>query len=95
MQEIIGLLTLELVIPASLSLKDKRMIIKSIKDKVRNKFNVSIAETDYQEKWQRARLAIVQVGNEYGRIEKNLNHIFSMIDDLPDLEITNHSYEYL
>jgi uncharacterized protein YlxP (DUF503 family) len=95
MQMIIGLLTLDLLIPPCGSLKEKRTTIKSIKDKIRNKYNVSIAEIDFQDKWQRARIAVVQVGNDYQYIEKNLNSVFKIIDTYGIIEITNHSVEYL
>ncbi|NOQ96617.1 MAG: DUF503 family protein [Calditrichae bacterium] len=95
MQSIVGLLTLDLFLPYSSSLKEKRLVIKSIKDKVRNKFNVSIAEVDYQDKWQRARLGVVQVANDYGFIEKNMNAVFKLIESNGTAEITQHTLEYL
>ena len=95
MQMIIGLLTLDLLIPYCGSLKEKRTAIKSVKDKIRTKFNVSIAEIDFQDKWQRARIAVVQVGNDYQYIEKNLNSVFAIIEANGIIEITNHSVEYL
>ena len=95
MQLIVGLLTLDLFLPNSSSLKEKRLVIKSIKDKVRNKFNVSIAEVDHQDKWQRARLGVVQVGNDYVFIEKNMNAVFKLIESNGTAEITQHSLEYI
>jgi uncharacterized protein YlxP (DUF503 family) len=95
MQIIVGLLSVELFLPYSSSLKEKRLVIKSIKDKVRHKFNVSIAEVDYQDKWQRAKFGVVQVGNDYGFIEKNMNAIFKLIESNGTAEITQHSLEYL
>ena len=50
----IGVLTLELRIDDSHSLKDKRQIVKALKDRLRHKFNVAVAEIDYQDLWQRA-----------------------------------------
>ncbi len=95
MQLIVGLLTIDLFIPTSASLKEKRLVIKSIKDKVHHKFNVSIAEVDFQDKWQRAQLAVVQVGNDYSFIEKNMNAIFNLIESVFTVEIVNHSFEFL
>jgi uncharacterized protein YlxP (DUF503 family) len=95
MQLIIGFMTLDILLPYCDSLKEKRMVIKGIKDKIRHKFNVSIAEVDYQDKWQRAQLAIVQVGNDYHFIEKNMNLIFNLIESNGKLEIASHSLEYL
>ncbi|MBN2364812.1 MAG: DUF503 domain-containing protein [Calditrichaeota bacterium] len=95
MQLIVGLLTIDLFIPTSSSLKEKRLVIKSIKDKIHHKFNVSIAEVDFQDKWQRAQLAVVQVGNDYAFIEKNMNTIFNMIESVFTVEIVKHSFEFL
>ena len=50
----IGVLTLELRLENSHSLKEKRHVVESLKDRLRNKFNVAVAEIDYQDLWQRA-----------------------------------------
>jgi len=88
-------MTVDLIIPSCNSLKEKRVVIKSIKDKIQQKFNVSIAEVDFQDKWQRARLGIVQVGNNYQYIEKNMNSIYRLIESKGHAEITHHNLEYL
>ena len=62
----IGVLTLELRLENSHSLKDKRHVVKSLKDRLRNKFNVSVAEIDYQDLWQRAVVAAVTVSPDHG-----------------------------
>lgn len=71
------------------------MVIKAIKDKIRHKFNVSIAEVDFLDKWQRARLAVVQVGNSYSFIEKNMTAIFTLIEANGICEIVEHNLEYM
>jgi hypothetical protein len=65
----IALLTLEIHIPHAQSLKDKRMVVRRLKDRLRSKFNVAVSETDHQELWQRAALSVVTVGSdeEYAR----------------------------
>ena len=95
MQLIIGLLTVDIFLPSSGSLKEKRIVIKGLKDKIRHKFNVSIAEVDFLDKWQRARLAIVQAGNSYSFIEKNMTAIFTLIEANGICEIIDHKLEYL
>jgi hypothetical protein len=57
----IGVLTLELRLDQSHSLKDKRHVVKGLKDRLRQKFNVAVAEIDYQDLWQRALVAAVTV----------------------------------
>jgi hypothetical protein len=65
----IALLTLEIHIPHAQSLKDKRMIIRRIKDRLRSKFNVAVSETDHQDLWQRATISVATIGSdeEYAR----------------------------
>ncbi len=91
---IVGVLTVELVIYTSSSLKEKRFVVKSIKDKLKNKFNVAIAEVDFLEKWQRAKLGIVTVGNDYSHVENSMQKIFVYLDNWNEFEIINHSIDY-
>jgi len=95
MQMIIGALTVDVYIQSSASLKEKRIVLKSLKDKVRKKYNVSIAEIDFQDKWQRARLGIVQVGNDYNYIQKNIDAIFNLIESQNSLVIIDHNFEFI
>ena len=60
---IVGLLTLDLHIPESNSLKAKRTVIKSLIDRIRNKFNVSVSEVDANNLWQRSVIGISLVAN--------------------------------
>lgn len=61
---VIGLLTVELQIPASGSLKDKRQVIRSLVSRLRQDFNISVAEVDHLDSWQLCTLAIVCVSGE-------------------------------
>ena len=60
----VGVLTLELRLENSHSLKDKRHVVRSLQERLRNKFNVAVAEIDYQDLWQRAALAAVTVSSD-------------------------------
>ncbi|MGH9593716.1 MAG: DUF503 domain-containing protein [Bryobacteraceae bacterium] len=68
----IGVLTLELSLPDSHSLKDKRHTVRGLKDRLRGKFNVAIAEIAYQEAWQRALISAVTVSSDHGYAERVL-----------------------
>jgi uncharacterized protein YlxP (DUF503 family) len=92
---IIAVLTVDLYLPGSISLKDKRAILRRLKDRLANKFNISIAEVDYQDKWQRAQLGIAQVGNDYKFLEKSMNQILKIIDNNDSAEVMEHLIEYL
>ena len=74
---IIGLLSIEIFIPSSTSLKDKRMVLNHIRDKVRKKYNVSVAEVDFLDKWQRSLIGIALVTSQKSFAEETLTKIFS------------------
>ncbi|MBN2011057.1 DUF503 domain-containing protein [candidate division KSB1 bacterium] len=76
---LVGVCKLELFIPASGSLKSKRFVLKSLKTRIRNKFNVSVAEVGENEKWQRTTLGIAAVCNERKIIDSMFNQIMNMI----------------
>ncbi len=77
----VGLLTVQIFLPHSHSLKEKRKIIKSVVEKVRSRFNVSIAEIEYHDKWQRCTLGLVIIANNSGRVEQSLEGVFQFIED--------------
>src|SRR5437763_13598761 len=68
----VGVLTLELRLQDSHSLKDKRHTVKGLKDRLRSKFNVAVAEIDYQDLWQRSLSSVVKVSGDHGRAEQVL-----------------------
>ena len=71
----IGVARLELFIPASTSLKDKRHVLRAVIDGVHRKFNVSIAEVEYQDLWQRAALGIACTSESIGHCRKVLQEV--------------------
>jgi uncharacterized protein len=71
----IGVLTLELHIEGALSLKDKRHTVKSLKDRLRSKFNVAVAEIGYQELWQRSLVSAVTVSGDHAYAEEVLQRV--------------------
>lgn len=76
----IGLLNIDILIPEAHSLKDKRRVLKSVKDQVRARFNCAVAETDHQDLWRRARLSIVVVSGESQHANTQLNEIFRFVE---------------
>jgi uncharacterized protein YlxP (DUF503 family) len=71
----VGVLTLELHIEDAHSLKDKRHVVKSLKDRLRGKFNVSVAEIDFHDLWQRSLVAAVTVSTEQQHAERLLHMV--------------------
>jgi hypothetical protein len=76
----VGLLTLELHIPDAQSLKDKRQVLRSLKDKLRRQFNVAVAELDHEDVWQRSVVGVVTLSNE----EKHVNEVLQKVLDEAD-----------
>jgi uncharacterized protein YlxP (DUF503 family) len=71
----VGVITFELRLDESHSLKDKRHYVKGLKDRLRNKFNVSVAEIDHQELWQRGLVAAVTVSSDQAHAEQVLQSV--------------------
>ncbi len=71
----VGVLILELSMEDSQSLKDKRHYVKSLKDRLRSKFNVAVAEIDHQELWQRGTVAVVTVSGDRPHAEQVLQNV--------------------
>ena len=89
-----GICKLKLHIPESNSLKDKRRIVKSVIARLKNQFNVSIAEVEDNELWQVATLGISCVSNHERHVDETLNHVMDFIvQNYPTLEIVGHEIE--
>ncbi len=75
----VGLLSVDLHFPAARSLKDKRAVLRSVKDRLR-KLNVSLAEVEYQDLWQRARLDIIAIAATRDGVDQSLETVISEIE---------------
>ena len=80
---VIGLLHTSLSIPESRSLKDKRGVLRSLKDRLRNEMNISVAEVGKQDLWNAAELAFVTVANEKPVVEKRLSAVAERLRSNP------------
>ncbi len=76
----VGLLTLELHIPDAQSLKDKRQVLRSLKDKLRRDFNVAVAELEHHDTWQRSVVGIVTISNEEKHVREMLQKVLDEAD---------------
>jgi uncharacterized protein YlxP (DUF503 family) len=88
-----GVCQIDLFLPESDSLKAKRFVLKSIKTRLRNKFNVSVAETDHTEKWQRSVLAVAVVSNSQKIIDQTISGVLRLIEQDSRIEIVEHLRE--
>lgn len=83
----------DLMIHSSSSLKAKRQVVKSILGRVRAKFDVSIAEVDYHDKWQRCRIGFAVVNTEAARAHQMLESITNYVENLHLAEVIDSSIE--
>ena len=72
---VVGVLHVEVHLPVSHSLKDKRSVLKSVRDRLRHRFNAAVAEVDSNEMWQRATLGISTVGEDRAYVEGLLREL--------------------
>ena len=91
---VIGLCTLELFIGEANSLKDKRRVLKSLIEKIRARFNVSIAEVAQQDLWQRSTVAFTCVSNERAHADQMLSAVVRFMEQM-DAQITSYQTEIL
>lgn len=91
---IVALLRVELHVPEARSLKEKRMVLRSLKDRLK-KFNVAVAEVEHQDLWQRAELAIVTVATSADAADRQLATVADEIERLEPGRITRTGVEFL
>jgi len=83
----------ELFLPASRSLKDKRQVLASLKERLRRRFEVAVAEVDHQDRWQRARLGIVTVSSSARRAEEVLCEALRYVEGDLRVQVVEHIIE--
>ena len=91
----IGLLQIDFLIPGARSLKDKRRVMKSLKQVMRNRYNCSVAEVDFQDTWQRSRLAVCVVSGESRHANQQLNEIVRFASNKSGAEVLDYRIEML
>ncbi len=92
---VIGASRIELYLSGNNSLKEKRRVIKSIKDRIRSNFNVSVAETEDLDKWQKAVIGLACVSNDRVYANQVISSVINMIQGIGGIEIIDYSIEIL
>jgi len=92
---IVGICTIELYLPDNGSLKDKRQVLKSLKDRLKRRFNVSIAEVDDQDLWQKTVVGVACVGNRKDYVNEVLDKVIGAIRGTPRVEIIDYRLEMM
>lgn len=91
---IVGVMRVRLVLREARSLKDKRSVVQGLKDRLRSRFNVSVAEVGLQDARQRAELGLAAVSNERRHVEGLLEQALRHIRGAPGAELAEHDIEF-
>lgn len=91
----VGVMRLVLEIPGARSLKDKRQVVRSFKERVKSRLSVSIAEVDHHDKLQRATFGVAVVSGDAGMCEELLGRVTSMAGSLPDAILADRATELI
>ena len=91
---VVGLLTVEMHVPGSQSLKDKRAVLRRVKDRLK-KFNVAVSEVEHHDLWQRAGLAVVTVSTDQPHADRELAAVADEIDRVKPGLVTRTEVEFL
>jgi uncharacterized protein YlxP (DUF503 family) len=89
----VGTVSVKLMVRDARSLKDKRRVVKSLKDKIRNRHNVSVAEVGALESRQQAILAVAMVGNDAQYVDAALAKVVDLIRAHPIAELVDYEVE--
>ena len=91
----VGILTVDRAIVDAQSLKDKRRVVKGLKQRLRNRFNVSVAEVDHHDLAKRCRLAIAMVSHESRPLHSQLDQAVDLVRGVAGLSLVDYHYEWL
>ncbi|MDO8546541.1 MAG: DUF503 domain-containing protein [Nitrospirales bacterium] len=91
---VVGVCTIDLHLPGTGSLKDKRRILLSMKERIKKAYNVSIAEVDGNDLWQRAVLGVACVANEGRYVNQVLDGVLNAVRANPSVELVDHHTEF-
>ncbi len=90
----VGLLTLEIHLPYSHSLKEKRAVLRKIRDRLRSRFNVAIAELDHRDVWQRATLGIVSISDSQPLLDNVFREVLRESEKILGEDVAHHDVEF-
>lgn len=91
----IVLISFDVLIEGANSLKVKRGVVNRIKDRIRSRFNASVAEIGYLDKWQRAAMGVTMISNEKRKLQKDVDMLQAMLAGFTDMAINHFAVEWL
>ena len=81
------LLEVEFLLPGARSLKEKRHVVRSLKDRLSHRFNAAVAETEFQEQWGRGALGMAMIGNDGRYLQQQMDKAVSLIESEPEINL--------
>lgn len=91
----VGTLLFELDIPSSYSLKDKRRVLNSLKNKLKNKFNISVSEVGEKDLWNRGYIAVAIVGDDNKFVDSQLKEVIKFTEFFKDVVVLDVKMEII
>jgi len=90
----VGLLTLEIHLPYAHSLKEKRAVLRKVRDRLRARFNVAVAEIDPRDVWQRATLGVVSLSDSQMLLDGVLREVLGESEKILGDDVAHHDIEF-
>jgi hypothetical protein len=90
----VGVLTLEIQIPYAHSLKEKRAVLRKIRDRLQARFNVAVAELDHQDVWQRATMGVVSISDSQKLLESVFRQVLAEAENVLGDDVADHNLEF-
>jgi uncharacterized protein YlxP (DUF503 family) len=90
---VLKVITIDLLIPCCSSLKEKRYVLTSIKTKLRRRFNVTVSEIDYHDKWQRCKLAVATLGVDRRIVDACCSKVLNFIENNGHVQVLDYDEE--
>jgi uncharacterized protein YlxP (DUF503 family) len=90
----VGVLTLEIQLPYAHSLKEKRAVLQKMRDRLRSRFNIAVAELDHADVWQRATLGVVSISDSQTLLESVLRKVLAESEKILGQDVANHTLDF-
>ncbi len=90
----VGVLTLEIQLPYAHSLKEKRAVLQKMRDRLRSRFNVAVAELDHQDVWQQATLGVVSISDSRTLLESVFRQVLAETERILGEDVVHHTLDF-
>ncbi len=92
---VVGILSIELRIDGAFSLKDKRAVLNRLRDRVRDKFNVAVAEVGDQDVWNSAVIGVAAISNDQVFVNQVLSKVMALVETIHECRVEDFSTEFI